>query len=32
MRRQAAHFDQDQSGTTASIDYGWTYSITVQRI
>jgi hypothetical protein len=26
------HFDQDQNGNPASIDYDWTYTITVQRI
>ena len=26
------HFDQDVTGKPASIDYDWTYSITVQRI
>ena len=29
---KSIHFDQDQRGNTASIDYDWTYSITVQRI
>jgi len=26
------HFDQDAAGQPASIDYDWTYSITVQRL
>ena len=29
---QSVHLDQDSLGRPASIDYDWTYSITVQRI